>query len=78
MYRRYSEIAAGATSVFISHRLASTRFCDCIFRLDGAEIAEAGSHDELMAANGKYKSLFDVQSKYYREGEDGDEEGSNR
>ena len=67
MYRRYREIASHATSVFISHRLASTRFCDRILLLDGARIAESGTHDELMAAGGKYRELFDVQSKYYRE-----------
>lgn len=68
MYRKYNEFAAHATSIFISHRLASTRFCNRIFLLDGAKIAEMGSHEELMARGGKYKELFDVQSKYYREG----------
>ena len=68
MYQRYNEIASHATSVFISHRLASTRFCDRIFLLDGAKFAEVGTHDELMAAGGKYRELFDVQSKYYKEG----------
>ena len=67
MYRQYSEIATNATSIFISHRLASTRFCDRIFLLDGAVFAEVGTHEELMAAGGKYRELFDVQSKYYRE-----------
>lgn len=67
MYRRYSEIATNATSIFISHRLASTRFCDRIFLLDGAVFAEVGNHEELMAAGGKYRELFDVQSKYYKE-----------
>lgn len=67
MYRRYHEIAEEATAVFISHRLASTRFCDRIFLLEGAEIAETGTHEELMAAGGRYRELFDVQSKYYRE-----------
>ncbi len=67
IYRSYNEISANATSVFISHRLASTRFCDRIFLLDGAKFAEVGTHDELMAACGKYRELFDVQSKYYRE-----------
>ena len=67
MYRRYSEIATNATSIFISHRLASTRFCDRIFLLDGAVFAEVGTHEELMAAGGKYRELFDVQSKYYKE-----------
>ncbi len=66
IYRRYSEIASNATSIFISHRLASTRFCDRIFLLDGASFAEVGTHEELMAAEGKYKELFDIQSKYYR------------
>ncbi len=69
IYRRYNEIASHATSVFISHRLASTRFCDRIFLLDGANFAEVGTHEELMRLNGKYRELFDVQSKYYREEE---------
>lgn len=75
MYRNYNKIAENATSVFISHRLASTRFCDRIFLLDGARFAEEGTHDELMAAGGKYRELFEVQSKYYKEAEKDDEEG---
>ncbi len=67
MYRRYNEISRNATSIFISHRLASTRFCDRIFLLDGGKFAEVGTHDELMAKGGKYRELFDVQSKYYQE-----------
>ena len=67
MYRKYSEMAKGATSVFISHRLASTRFCDRIYLLDGAHFAECGTHEELMALGGRYRELYDVQSKYYRE-----------
>ncbi len=68
MYEKYNEITANATSVFISHRLASTRFCDRIFLLDGAKFAEEGTHEELMAAGKKYRELFDIQSKYYKEG----------
>lgn len=67
IYHRYNEIATRATAVFISHRLASTRFCDRIFLLDGARFAEEGTHDELMKRNGMYRKLFDIQSKYYRE-----------
>lgn len=74
LYRRYNEIADNATSVFISHRLASTKFCDRIFLLDGASFAEVGTHDELMALGGKYKELFDIQSRYYREEVQKDEE----
>ncbi len=68
LYRRYNEITKNTTSVFISHRLASTRFCDRILLLDGARIAEVGTHDELMAKGGTYRKLFDVQSQYYQEG----------
>ena len=67
IYQNYHKFTANATAVFISHRLASTRFCDRIFLLEGAHFAEAGTHDELMAAGGKYKELFDIQSKYYKE-----------
>lgn len=68
MYRQYNEITAHATSVFISHRLASTCFCDRILFMEGAQITEEGSHKELMTKGGKYKELFDIQSKYYQEG----------
>ena len=75
MYRMYGDIASGVTSVFISHRLASTRFCDRIYLLDGARFAECGTHEELMALGGKYRELFDVQSQYYKEDNaDGSEE----
>ena len=60
--------------MFISHRLASTRFCDRIFFLDGARLAEVGTHDELIRAGGKYSELFEVQSKYYRKEDVSDEE----
>lgn len=74
MYEKYNDITANATSVFISHRLASTRFCDRIFLLDGARFAEEGSHEELMALGKKYRELYEIQSKYYQEGgkEDGE------
>lgn len=68
MYHKYNEIE-NTTSIFISHRLASTRFCDRVFFLDGAHIAETGTHEELIERGGKYKEIFDVQAKYYKEGE---------
>ena len=70
MYQSYRELTNRATSVFISHRLASTRFCDRIYLLDGAHLAESGTHEELMALGGRYRALFDIQSKYYKEGGD--------
>lgn len=68
IYLKYNEMTMGKTSVFISHRLASTRFCDRILFLADGGIAEEGSHYELMARNGAYAHLFEVQSRYYREG----------
>ncbi|MCL2674741.1 MAG: ABC transporter ATP-binding protein/permease, partial [Defluviitaleaceae bacterium] len=66
LYNKYNELSDGRTSVYISHRLASTRFCDKIVLIDGKGIAEEGTHDTLMSINGKYKELFDIQSKYYQ------------
>jgi ABC-type multidrug transport system fused ATPase/permease subunit len=68
IYLKYNEFSKDKTSIFISHRLASTRFCDRIFFLDDGNIAETGSHDELMAQKGKYAEIFSIQSHYYREG----------
>lgn len=69
MYLHYSELTEGKTSVFISHRLSSTRFCDRIIFIENGAIAEEGTHDELMKLGGKYAELFEVQSQYYKEGE---------
>ena len=67
IYNKYNEITAGKTAIYISHRLASTRFCDRIILLDGAVIAEEGTHEELISIGGKYAEFFEVQSRYYRE-----------
>ena len=68
IYQKYSAMTQGRTSLFISHRLASTRFCDRILFLEHGQVAEEGTHDQLMARNGGYAQLFAVQSKYYKEG----------
>lgn len=68
IYMKYNEMTAGKTSVFISHRLASTRFCDRILFIADGGIAEEGSHEALLAKKGAYADLFEIQSRYYREG----------
>ena len=68
IYQKYSDMTAGKTSVFISHRLASTRFCDRILFIADGGIAEEGTHQELLAKGGAYAELFAVQSRYYQEG----------
>lgn len=67
IYQKYNDLTRGRTSVFISHRLASTRFCDRIILLENGVIAEEGTHEQLMNKNGRYAELFEVQSRYYKE-----------
>ena len=68
IYQKYKDMTAGKTSLFISHRLASTRFCDRIIFVADGRITEEGTHDQLLARGGAYAKLFEVQSRYYQEG----------
>lgn len=67
IYEEYNRFANNKTAVFISHRLASTKFCDRILFLENGKIIEEGSHKELMEKGGKYREIFDIQSHYYAE-----------
>ena len=58
--------AEGKTVIFISHRLSTTRMADRIYMFDGGKIVESGSHDELMAQDGKYAEMYRVQAKKYK------------
>ena len=68
LYQKYSGLTGNCTSVYISHRLASTRFCDRVLLIENGGIAEEGTHEELLALGGRYAYLFNIQSKYYKEG----------
>ena len=70
IYMKYNDMTAGKTSMFISHRLASTRFCDRIIFVADGHIAEEGTHESLLALGGEYAKLFEVQSRYYQEGKE--------
>lgn len=74
MYLRYEDFLQGNTSVFISHRLSSTKFCDRILFIKDGKVIEEGSHYDLMAKEGEYRDLFQIQAKYYQEGKDHDTE----
>ena len=73
LYESYDEIMRDKTTVFISHRLASTRFCSRILLIEDGGILEEGTHEALLAHNGTYRALFETQAKYYRENPQGEE-----
>lgn len=66
LYHKYSELTKNHTSIFISHRLSSTRFCDRILFIKDGEIVEEGNHESLMKNDGEYKKMYDMQSYYYK------------
>lgn len=65
IYDSYLKFSEHKTAVFISHRLASTRFSDRILLLEGGKVLEEGTHEELMARGQRYAEMFQVQSSYY-------------
>ena len=66
-YGQWHTMSEGKTAVFISHRLAGTRFCDRILLLSDGRILEEGTHEELLSAGGEYARLFSMQAEYYRD-----------
>lgn len=70
IYQKYSDMTQGKTALFISHRLASTRFCDRIIFIADGGIKEEGTHESLLVLGGEYAKLFNVQSRYYQEGKE--------
>lgn len=68
IYKNFHNLAQKRTSIYISHRMSSTRFTDKIVVLKNGIIAEYGTHDELMKIDcGIYKEMFSIQAKYYQE-----------
>lgn len=69
LYQHYHDLSKGTISIFISHRLASTQFADIVFFVQDGQIADAGTHQDLMKANPAYAALYHAQSQYYQEGD---------
>ncbi len=65
IYEQLNEMVKGKTTIFISHRMSSCKFCKNIIVLNQGSIVEQGNHEELMKIQGIYKELFEVQAKYY-------------
>ncbi len=70
IYQKYDAFAFQKTAIYISHRLASTRFCDRIILLENGNIAEEGTHESLLKTKGRYADLFQIQGQYYAERSD--------
>lgn len=68
MYQNFDKTIGKKSAVYISHRLSSTRFCDHVAMFVDGELKEYGTHESLLAAEGKYREMFDVQAQYYKEG----------
>jgi ATP-binding cassette subfamily B protein len=67
-YERFLEHTRGVSSIVISHRFASVRRADRIAVLHGGRVAELGSHEELLAAGGRYAEMFRVQAERFADG----------
>ena len=66
IYDKFNLLVNNKTSIFISHRMSSTKFCDRILVLNNGEIAEIGNHESLVKQNGLYNQMWTAQAKYYQ------------
>ena len=67
MYERFDALTGNKGAVYISHRLASTGFCDAVALFEDGRMVEYGTHKELLEKKGKYAAMFNLQAQYYRE-----------
>ena len=66
VFERFKDLTEGKTAVLISHRFSTVRMADRILVLDGGEVEEVGTHEELLASGGRYAELFELQAQGYR------------
>lgn len=66
LYQRFHELAAGRTTLLISHRLGTVRMADAILVLENGRIVEEGDHTSLMSRGGRYAELYAMQADRYR------------
>jgi len=65
VYSDFERLMRGKTTVFISHRLGSTKLADEILVINDGKITERGTHDEIMALEGEYAEMFESQRGWY-------------
>jgi ATP-binding cassette subfamily B protein len=66
VFQRFADLTRGKASVIISHRFSTVRMADRILVLEGGKLLEIGSHEELLANNGRYAELFQLQARGYQ------------
>lgn len=67
LYESFASVLAKRGSILISHRLASAKLAERILVLEGGEVMESGSHEELMKSGGLYSVMYEEQSEWYKE-----------
>jgi ATP-binding cassette subfamily B protein len=66
VYQRFAEMTQGRTTVFVTHRLSSVHMADRVLVLKGGRLVEEGNHSSLMALQGEYAAMFNLQAEHYQ------------
>ena len=73
IFERLLDATRGRTTILISHRFSTVRHADCIVVIEHGEVVEQGTHEELMALDGRYRTMFDLQAARFALGLDAEE-----